>query len=213
MFFDIDNPINALKIFYLAQDYYKNAGSLPSDVNYQAEIVIGSDVLLALKAQNLFANQQNMIKTSFNRQGSFNIADLEMKKIVLTEDVQIYFESQHIDFDINSSREEIRQNLKYLGNIAEQMNVLGTTVVKLIGHLATKVAEYKAQGQQVFIEASAQAKLISKRRAEFIKKLLIERYNCDPSRILTEGRGWDEPVDNSDQNKNRRVEVKFLSFE
>jgi len=94
------------------------------------------------------------------------------------------------------------------------MEVLGTTIVKLVGHLDTsKVEEYKAKGQQIFIEASAQAKLISKLRAEFIKKILVEKYGCNPDRIITEGKGWDMPVDNVDQAKNRRVEVKFYSFE
>ena len=89
-----------------------------------------------------------------------------------------------------------------------------TTVLKLVGHIdTTKINEFKSQGQQVYIEASAQAKLISKKRAEFIKKLLIEKYNCDKERIFTEGKGWDMPVDNNDQSLNRRVEVKFFSFE
>jgi outer membrane protein OmpA-like peptidoglycan-associated protein len=61
--------------------------------------------------------------------------------------------------------------------------------------------------------ASAQAKLISKRRAEFVKKLLIERYKADPERVITEGRGWDQPIDPAMPDANRRVEVQFLSFE
>ena len=94
------------------------------------------------------------------------------------------------------------------------MDVLGTTVVKLIGHLDTsKVEEFKAQGMQFYIEASAQAKLLSKKRAEFVKSILVDKYGCDADRIFTEGKGWDLPVDTQDQAKNRRVEVKFFSFE
>jgi outer membrane protein OmpA-like peptidoglycan-associated protein len=63
------------------------------------------------------------------------------------------------------------------------------------------------------VEASAQAKLISKRRAEFVKRVLVEEFKVDPDRIVTEGRGWDQPIDAADPAANRRVEVQFLSFE
>ncbi len=214
MFFDIENPISAYKVFFLSHEYYKMINSLPQDASYDAETVINSSFLQKFKSQNLFASQQNTIKNSFNRQSSFNIADLETKKVVLAQDIEIYFDAQSIDFDFNSSREEIKKNRELLSKVAQQMDVLGTTVVKLIGHLdTTKVEEFKAKGAQNFIEASAQAKLISKRRAEFIKKILVEQYKCDPERIITEGKGWDQPIDSTDQTKNRRVEVRFLSFE
>jgi hypothetical protein len=31
--------------------------------------------------------------------------------------------------------------------------------------------------------------------------------------LITEGRGWDSPVDEKNPEANRRVEVQFLSFE
>ncbi len=214
MFFDISNPISAYKVFFLSHEYYKMIGSLPQDSSYDAETVINSSFLQKFKSQNLFASQQNTIKNSFNRQSSFNIADLESKKVVLAQDIEIYFDAQSVDFDFTSSREEIANNKKLLSKVAQQMDVLGTTIVKLVGHLdTTKVADFKAMGAQAFIEASAQAKLISKRRAEFIKTILVEKYGCDPQRIITEGKGWDQPIDSTDQTKNRRVEVRFLSFE
>jgi ABC-type nitrate/sulfonate/bicarbonate transport system substrate-binding protein len=214
MFFDLDNPISAYKIFFLSQEYYKGVSALADSASYDAEAVIYLDSLKALKDKGLFAKQENTVKNSFNKQGSFNIADLETKKTVLAEDVQIAFDAQRIDFDFDSSRQEILENKQHLQKIAEQMEVLGTTVVKLVGHLdTTKVEDFKAQSAQIFIEASAQAKLISKKRAEYIKKLLVEKYKADPQRIITEGKGWDQPLDPNDQTKNRRVEVRFLSFE
>lgn len=214
MFFDPDNAISAYKIVYLAQDYYKGIGSLGADTSVEPEQVIFTKFLEDMKAKGLFATQQNTVKNSFNKQSSFNIADLESTRTVLTENLSIYFDPQQITFDLNSQNEEVKKNLDYLRKIAEQMQVLGTTIVKLVGHLDTsKVEEYKAQGQQFFIEASAQAKLISKKRAEFIKKILVEKFGCDPQRIITEGKGWDQPIDTTDQSKNRRVEVQFLSLE
>ncbi|OHD14136.1 MAG: hypothetical protein A2086_00265 [Spirochaetes bacterium GWD1_27_9] len=214
MFFNLENSISAYKIFLLSNEYYKALGSLDASASYEAENIINTSFLEKLASKNLFSNQTNTIKNSFNQQGSFNIADLESKNIVLSEDLQLYFDPQKVDFEFGSQQEEIIKNKKYLKNIAEQMNILGTTIVKLIGHLdTTKVEEFKSQGQQIYIEASAQAKLISKKRAEFIKKILIEKYGCDKDRIFTEGKGWDIPLDPTDQSKNRRVEVKFFSFE
>ena len=106
------------------------------------------------------------------------------------------------------------ENLVLLNKVSEQTKFLATTIVKLVGHLdTTKVADFKAQGNQAYIEAGAQAKLISKKRAEFIKKVLVEEYSIDPQRIVTEGKGWDNPVDVNEPSKNRRVEVKFISLE
>jgi ABC-type nitrate/sulfonate/bicarbonate transport system substrate-binding protein/outer membrane protein OmpA-like peptidoglycan-associated protein len=214
MFFNIENSISSFKIFLLSQEYYKNSGSLAENASYEAELIINTSFLEKLKSKGLFSSQTNTIKDSFNQRGSFNIADLETKNIVLAEDLQIHFDSQRTDFDLNQDTEDIAKNREYLKKISDQMQVLGTTVVKLIGHLDTsKTEEYKSQGQQIFIEASAQAKLISKKRAEFVKKILMEKYKCDAQRIITEGKGWDMPLDPKDQTKNRRVEVKFFSFE
>jgi len=214
MFFDLNNPINAYKIFYMAQEYYKNVGSLDQNTSWEAETVINTQFLDALEANSTYSSQLNRVKNSFNKQAAFDIADLESQRVVLNEDLKIYFEAQKLDFDINSSRSEIQENRKILETIAEQMDVLGTTALKLIGHLdTTRVEEFKAQGQQSYIEASAQAKLISKKRAEFIKKLLVEQYGCDADRIYTEGRGWDQPIEGADPAENRRVEVRFIAFE
>jgi outer membrane protein OmpA-like peptidoglycan-associated protein len=214
MFFNVDNPINAYKIFFMAQEYYKNLGSLPADASYEAEAVINTAFLDKAGATKAFDGQPNRVLNSFNKQSAFDITDLENQRVVLANNVELYFDAQRIDFDLDDQRSEIQKNKALLGHIAEQMSVLGTTVVKLVGHLdTTKVEEFKAQGQQAWIEASAQAKLISKKRAEFVKKLLVERYKVDAQRLVTEGKGWDLPVETAEPSKNRRVEVRFLSFE
>lgn len=214
MFFDVENPINAFKIFYMAKEYYKNSGALDAASDMEAESVINARALDALAARKLFGDQRNTVISSFNKQAAFDMADLEGQKVVLAQDVEISFDAQRVDFDVDSQRSEMVRNRVMMEKIAEQMAVLGTTMVKLVGHLDTsKVEEYRQKGQQAYIEASAQAKLLSKKRAEFIKKLLVERYRCDAERIVTEGKGWEQPIDASDPAKNRRVEVRFLSLE
>lgn len=214
MFFNLDNPINAWKIFYMAQEYQKSTGALPADASWEAESVVNTRFLDALADDPSFAGQPNRVANSFNKQASFDITDLENQRVVLTEDLDISFDAQKLDFDPASTRQDIVTNMKHLATVAQQMEILGTTVVKLAGHLdTTKVEEFRAMGQQSFIEASSQAKLISKRRAEFIKKLLVEHFGADPERIYTEGKGWEQPVDEADPARNRRVEVRFLAFE
>lgn len=214
MFFDPENPIGASKLFFLAQEYYKLLGILPPEASYEAERVVNTAGLKAAAKSGRFAGQKNLIQDSFNRKAALDINDLENQRLVLEKDIRLYFEAQRLEFDPDAPSEEIRQNMRLLGKIAEQMGFLGTTMVKLVGHLDTsRVESFREQGQQAFVEASAQAKLISKRRAEFVKKLLIQRFKVDPERVITEGRGWDQPVDVNAPDANRRVAVQFLSFE
>ncbi len=214
MFFDLANQIGAYKIFLLAQEYYKQLGSLPQSASYDPERVINTSVVEAIRSKGLYKDQKNAMLDSFNKKASFDIGDLESQRVVLTNDVMLYFDAQKLDFDPASQKQEIKENMRMLAQVAEQTNFLATTVIKLIGHLDTaKVEEYRAKGNQSFIEASAQAKLISKKRAEFIKKVLVDKFSVDPERIVTEGRGWDSPIDPDDPAKNRRVEVQFISLE
>jgi NitT/TauT family transport system substrate-binding protein len=214
MFFDDANPIGAYKIFSLAQEYYKQLGSIPQSASYEPDRVFSAKAFQAIDKKGLFADQKNAIADSFNKKASFDIGDLESQKVVLANNVQLFFEAQKLDFDPSSSAPEIKANMEMLSKVAEQTKFLATTVVKLAGYLDTsKVADFKAQGNQAYIEAAAQAKLISKKRAEFVKSLLVDKYKIDATRIVTEGRGWDNPIDEKDPTKNRRVEVKFISLE
>ncbi len=214
MFLDPGNPIGAHKLFYLSQEYYKLLGVLSADAAYEADRVLYTGGVELAEKSGRFAAQKNTIQDSFNRDAALDINDLENQRTVLANDIKLYFEAQKLEFDVKSDSPEVRENLRLLAKVAEQTKFLGTTMVKLVGHLdTTKVEEFRSQGAQAFVEASAQAKLISKRRAEFVKRVLIERFGVEPERVVTEGRGWDQPVDAQDPGANRRVEVLFLSFE
>ena len=214
MFFDESNPIGAFKVFFLAEEYYKQIGVIPSDSNGNPEQVISSGLIAKIDASGIFKNQKNMIADSFNKKAAFDISDLENQRVILANDIKLYFEAQKLDFDVNSTDPNIKSNMKQLSEVAQQTKVLATSIIKLTGHLDTaKVEEIKSQGQQKFIEASAQAKLLSKKRAEYIKKVLIEVYKVDADRIITEGKGWNEPMEGAKPEDNRRVEVQFISLE
>lgn len=214
MFFDENNAIGCNKIFILAQEYYKLLGSLSDNTSYEPSRSLYTKSFAMIDKKGLFTAQKNTMIDSFNRKAAFDIGDLENQRVVLEQNVQLYFEAQRLDFDPKSQSPEIQANMVMLGKIAEQTKFLATTVVKLVGYLDTaKVEQFKSQGSQAFIEASAQAKLISKKRAEYVKSLLVKIYGIDPSRIVTEGGGWDNPISTTDPDKNRRVEVNFISFE
>jgi ABC-type nitrate/sulfonate/bicarbonate transport system substrate-binding protein len=214
MFFDENNAAGANKIFYLSEQYNKDLGTLSANASYDPSRVISSKIMTAIDKTGEFSGQQNAMLNSFNKKASFDVADLESQRVVLKNNVQLFFEAQRLEFDPNSGQTEIKDNMKLLDQVAGQAKFLGTTVLKLDGYLdTTKMADFKAQGAQAFAEAAAQAKMISKKRAEFVKSLLVKQYGIDSARILTEGKGWDNPIDDKDPTKNRRVEVKFISLE
>lgn len=214
MFFDPTNPIGVDKVFLLSQEYDIQMGIIPSTSSYDPDVVIDRGIVDDIDKSGVFKGQKNGMAGSFNKIAKFNISDLENQRVILSNDVKLYFEAQKLDFDITSKDERIVKNMEMLRDVADQSKVLATSVIKLIGHLDTaKVASFKAKGPQEFAEASAQAKATSKARAEFVAKVLVERFGVPKDRIVTEGHGWSEPIDETKPEENRRVEVKFISLE
>ena len=214
MFFDPANPIGVNKVFLLAQEYSIQIGVIPETSSYDPDAVVDRSVIEALDKKGIFKGQKNGMLGSFNKTAKFNISDLENQRTILANDIKLYFEAQKLDFDVDSKDERIVANMKMLRDVADQSKVLATSVIKLVGHLDTaKVADFKAQGPQEYAEAAAQAKATSKARAEFISKVLVEKFGVNKDRVVTEGRGWSEPIEGAKPEENRRVEVKFISLE
>ena len=61
-------------------------------------------------------------------------------------------------------------------------------------------------------ELSLQAMDLSKRRANEIRKHLMEREKVDGNRLKVVGRGWDEPL-GTKRDENRRVEAQWFTLE
>jgi NitT/TauT family transport system substrate-binding protein len=89
----------------------------------------------------------------------------------------------------------------------------GSTVL-LRGHVDNAmIPEFRKQGGEAYVRQMAlKAMELSKNRAAEIKRLLIERHQCDPGRLDTVGRGWEEPL-GTDSEQNRRVEVQWFTLE
>lgn len=214
MFFDEGNSIGAYKIFILAQEYYKQLGVIPQGSTYQPDRVLAPQILAAIDKAGLFKDQKNTVLNSFDTKSSLDLSDLESSKVVLTDNVVLYFDPNQSSFDVNSGRPEFRQNIALLDKVAEQTKFLSTTAIELVGNSDTSMqATYKAQGPQAFAEGAADLMILSKRRAEFVRSVLIDRYGLPPNRVLATGVGWDNPIDPVDQSKNRRVDVKFISLQ
>jgi NitT/TauT family transport system substrate-binding protein len=75
------------------------------------------------------------------------------------------------------------------------------------------VNEFRQKGGEALVRAQAlRAIELSTRRAEEIKRVLVERHQVDPKRLDAVGRGWEEPA-GSDSAANRRVEVQWFTLE
>jgi ABC-type nitrate/sulfonate/bicarbonate transport system substrate-binding protein/outer membrane protein OmpA-like peptidoglycan-associated protein len=214
MFFDEANTIGTYKIFILAQEYYKQLGVIPQGSTYEADQVLAPQFLAAIDKEGLFKDQKNTMLNSFNTKSSLDLSDLESSKVVLTDNVEMYFDPNQSTFDINSDRAEFKQDMTLLDKVAEQTKFLSTTAIELVGNSDTSMqAAFKAKGPQGYADGAAQVTILSKHRAEFIRSLLIDHYGLPANRVLATGVGWDNPLDPNDQAKNRRVDVKFISLQ
>ena len=76
------------------------------------------------------------------------------------------------------------------------------------------VEEFRRRGGEAFVRQMAlKAVDFSKQRANEIKRLLVQKYNVDPKRLDTVGRGWEEPISPTDNDQNRRVEAQWFTLE
>jgi ABC-type nitrate/sulfonate/bicarbonate transport system substrate-binding protein/outer membrane protein OmpA-like peptidoglycan-associated protein len=228
-FFDPGSSLGASSIFSASTRYLKDGQALPRSAELNVESLLCVKGLAALQTTKEFAKQVNRLAPAGKAPGR-NMTQLLEQKTVLREEIDLRFDAQQIEFNPDSPSQEVRDNLRELAKVAQQTEVLGTTVVKIIGRLDTsRVAEYRDQGAASFMEARAQAKLLSKKRAEFIKRLLVERYRVEADRVVTEGHGWEDALSAADNgsatgsatgsasgtntSQERRLEIRFLSFE
>lgn len=139
-----------------------------------------------------------------------------IKSINLPAEGPILSKNIHFLFEPNISRldQSNADNSRYLEGIARQLQVSPGSMVLLRGHADPGLIEkYRREGGDALVRQVALiAMTLSKDRATTIANLLTEKYNVDPTRINTIGRGWEEPL-GKDPEKNRRVEVQWFTVE
>lgn len=129
---------------------------------------------------------------------------------LLSKDVRFLYE---INSDVLDLSDE--SNLANLKTITQMLKISPGSTILLRGHVDNaSVAEFRKQGGEDFVrEMALKAVDLSKRRAQGVQKVLIEKYATDKNRIEIIGRGWDEPLKPEGGDENRRVEVQWFTLE
>jgi NitT/TauT family transport system substrate-binding protein len=128
---------------------------------------------------------------------------------LLSKDIRFLFAPNSSSLEINQS-----DNLKNLEAIKQLLQVSPGSTILLRGHVDNAmVDEFRRKGGEALVRQMAlRAMELSKNRAAEIKRLLVERYKTDPTRLETVGRGWEEPT-GTDNEQNRRVEAQWFTIE
>jgi NitT/TauT family transport system substrate-binding protein len=128
---------------------------------------------------------------------------------LLSKDIRFLFEPNSEKLDMS-----VAGNLKNLEDINKLLQVSPGSTLLLRGHVDNGlVEEFRKKGGDAFVRTQAlHAMALSKKRAEEIKRLLIEKYKVDLKRLDVVGRGWEEPA-GTDMAANRRVEVHWFTIE
>ena len=72
---------------------------------------------------------------------------------------------------------------------------------------------FRKEGGETYVRTKAlQAMELSQKRADEIKRLLVQKHQIDAKRLDAIGRGWEEPA-GTDSAQNRRVEVQWFTLE
>lgn len=128
---------------------------------------------------------------------------------LLSKDIRFLFEPNSANLDMNAPG-----NLERLDDIRRLLQVSPGSTVLLRGHVDDAlVPQFREQGGEAFVRSMAlKAMELSRDRAAEIRRLLVERQQVDPARIEIVGRGWEEPVGATSEEK-RRVEVQWFMVE
>lgn len=128
---------------------------------------------------------------------------------LLSKDIRFLFEPNSATLKLDA-----RDNQKNLDAIRQLLQVSPGSTILLRGHVDNAMVEdFRKKGGDPFVRQMAlKATELSKNRAGEIKRLLMEKFKVDASRLDTVGRGWEEPL-GTDNEQNRRVEAQWFTVE
>ena len=133
---------------------------------------------------------------------------------LLSKDIRFYFVPNSSTLDLSK-----QENLAQLDSIKNLLRVSPGSILSLRGHVDdSRVQEFTKQGPEMLRRMTLEAVELSKKRANEIKRLLIERQGVDASRVEAVGIGWREPIGKDPEaekrmEQNRRVEVQWFTVE
>jgi NitT/TauT family transport system substrate-binding protein len=160
--------------------------------------------LQALDKAGLFKEQQIAIAPIKAAGGA---ASVESDPL-LSKDIRFLFEPNTSTLDMS-----VPDNIRNLEDIKRLLQISPGSIIRLRGHVDdAKVEEFRKQGEAELRRNALRAIDLSTKRAEEIKRLLVEKHRVDSKRLDAEGRGWQEPI-GKDSAANRRVEVQWFTLE
>jgi NitT/TauT family transport system substrate-binding protein len=172
----------------------------PVDADHFADL----KYLKAIEKSGEFAGQTIAIKPIRASSGAAVEGDP-----LLSKDIRFLFAPNEARLEMSNE-----DNTNNLAIIKKMLQVSPGSTVLLRGHVDnSKVEDFRKSGGEAYVRQMAlRAVELSKNRAGEIKRLLVEKYGVDPTRVDIVGRGWEEPV-STDPDQNRRVEVQWFMLE
>jgi NitT/TauT family transport system substrate-binding protein len=182
---------------------------------YQTSLFAYADYLKHSIGPDRFIDKQALdaLQTAFSTQ----LADIRPIRAPRAESVEtdpLLSRNIRFYFEPNSDQlQEDEQNQAYYRDIVKMLQVSPGSTVLLRGHVDnSRVEEFLKMGGESFARKQALGAIdLSGRRAEAVRKQLVEGYQVDPKRIEIVGRGWEEPLESFDIS--RRVEVYWFTLE
>lgn len=160
---------------------------------------IDATFLNELAKRSEFSQQQIAIAPISGPKGA-KLGPVVMKNVRF-----VFGQNQYNELDQNAG--DNGANLQWISKFIQRSP---GSMLKLTGHLDDSNA--KAQGKDWEAKYAPLAVAESLKRAETIKRILVEGYKMEASQIETVGKGWKEPL-GTDPEKNRRVEVRIFTLE
>lgn len=194
------------------------AGSF-GGIYQSAVLAYGSDLVKDPPSADRFVDLkylQTVEKTGLFKDQKIAIAPIRMSAAasletnpLLSKDIRFLFQPNTSTLDLS-----VPDNIKSLDDIKKLLQVSPGSTMLLRGHVDNALVEdFRRKGGEAFVRTQAlRAMELSKKRADEIKRLLVERSQIDPKRLDVVGRGWEEPTA-GDSAANRRVEVQWFTLE
>jgi len=128
---------------------------------------------------------------------------------LLSKDIRFLFTPNESTLDLVNT-----DNMTSLDDIRKLLQVSPGSTVLLRGHVDNaQIPVFRKEGGETFVRTKAlQAMELSQKRADEIKRLLVQKHQIDAKRLDAVGRGWEEPA-GTDSAQNRRVEVQWFTLE
>lgn len=196
----------------------EEAGSFAS-VFQTANLAYGPELQPAPVSSSFFADTKALEAISASGSLAAQVASIQPIKSssqspieqdpLLTRDIRFYFVPNSSELDMAN-----KENHEYLANVNHLLGVSPGSMILLRGHVDDlRKEEFRKQGEAFLRRMSLEAMSLSQKRADEVKKRLVEKYpSIKAERLEVVGRGWEEPAGkNSDLN--RRVEVQWFTVE